>query len=529
MPSQGLQFGEADVIKMVSEFLTNRGLNISMLSLERESGVINGLYSDDMLFLRQLILDGQWDDVLDFIQPLSTVESFNMKQFEYVINKHKYLELLCLKSEPGPMQNNDVTVDEVVKCLSSLENLCPTKDEYSNLCLLLTLPKLSDHMDYQNWNPSNARVECFKDVFPLVEKLLPIDKRDKRANEEQSKDDRLLQLLVKGILYESCVDYCQHKATSSEYDCKDLKMSGALRGGGLGDADLSLLSWLQAIPHDTFACPFEQKGLVIDVKPLDKPSLEASWSEQLMVTPIKPKMFPHSAVPGRPRSADIMSRSLNPQYDGLAHGLALGRRDSTGLTDTAAALMSRSFAGGFHLNQGRRNIMQSSVDKLFDDSETINTHASINMEDTPPNKSKTPPRSPLAKRSVSPSPVITSTPMDKPNGPVRAASPAHSNSVTNKINETKSSAKESVRDSSDLYSEYQKRRQLLEEQLAAQEKQRLAYQRELEELEHRQQKISVDDNRLYDSTEVETSKSKNYQTGLDNSQRKYKISNTCFC
>lgn len=38
------------------------------LSLERESGVINGVFSDDVLFLRQLMLDGQWDDVLEFIQ-----------------------------------------------------------------------------------------------------------------------------------------------------------------------------------------------------------------------------------------------------------------------------------------------------------------------------------------------------------------------------------------------------------------------------------------------------------------------------
>jgi hypothetical protein len=28
-------------------------------------------------------------------------------------------------------------------------------------------------------------------------------------------NDRMLQLLIKGILYESCVDYCQQKATGS--------------------------------------------------------------------------------------------------------------------------------------------------------------------------------------------------------------------------------------------------------------------------------------------------------------------------
>ena len=55
----------------------NRSLNISMLSVERETGVINGIFSDDMLFLRQLILDGQWDDVIDFIQPLISMDGFD--------------------------------------------------------------------------------------------------------------------------------------------------------------------------------------------------------------------------------------------------------------------------------------------------------------------------------------------------------------------------------------------------------------------------------------------------------------------
>lgn len=43
---------EAEVIKVMLDFLNSRKLHISMLALEKESGVINGLYSDDMLFLR---------------------------------------------------------------------------------------------------------------------------------------------------------------------------------------------------------------------------------------------------------------------------------------------------------------------------------------------------------------------------------------------------------------------------------------------------------------------------------------------
>lgn len=45
---------EVEIIKVILDFLNSRKLHISMLALEKESGVINGLYSDDMLFLRYL-------------------------------------------------------------------------------------------------------------------------------------------------------------------------------------------------------------------------------------------------------------------------------------------------------------------------------------------------------------------------------------------------------------------------------------------------------------------------------------------
>lgn len=48
---------EVEIIKVILDFLNSRKLHISMLALEKESGVINGLYSDDMLFLRCSVWD----------------------------------------------------------------------------------------------------------------------------------------------------------------------------------------------------------------------------------------------------------------------------------------------------------------------------------------------------------------------------------------------------------------------------------------------------------------------------------------
>ena len=169
-----INLSEKDVIKLIIEFLSNRELNISMLDVERETGVINGAHSDDILFLRQLILDGQWDDALEFIQPLKQIEMFNSKQFHFLVMKHQYLELLTLKSEANTI-DNQLSVDQLVTYLNDLRPFSPSEDEYKKLCLLLTSPRLQDHNEFRNWNPSSGRLQCFKEILPLVNKFLTVN------------------------------------------------------------------------------------------------------------------------------------------------------------------------------------------------------------------------------------------------------------------------------------------------------------------------------------------------------------------
>lgn len=252
MPSARLALREEDVVRLTLEFLHNRELHISQLSLERETGVINGQYSDDVLFLRQLILDGQWDDVMEFIQPLEALQSFDMKQFRYSILRHKYIELLCIKSEAGGamiaagqgMNSVEGAVEEVVQVLSELEKLAPSKEDYSALCLLLTLPRLADHLQYRDWNPSKARVQCFQVVFPLVERFLPGEKKCTVVS-AAAKNDRLIQLVIKGILYESCVSYCQAKATGSSEAANQEMTFSRLLDGSVGEW-LDMFSFLSS-------------------------------------------------------------------------------------------------------------------------------------------------------------------------------------------------------------------------------------------------------------------------------------------
>ncbi|RZF32329.1 hypothetical protein LSTR_LSTR001793 [Laodelphax striatellus] len=469
MPSAHLTLREEDVVRLALEFLHNRDLHISQLSLERETGVINGAYSDDILFLRQLVLDGQWDDVLEFIQPLEALPAFDMRRFKYTVLRHKYIELLCIKSEANLSGGSvDTAVEEVVKVLGELEKVAPTKEDYSNFCLLLTLPRLTDHLHYKDWNPSNARVQCFRDVFPLVEKFLPGDRKtDKGVTipiNHTAKNDRLVQLIIKGVLYESCVNYCQAKATGSkESHNTEMNFSRLLDGSaGFSDSDLSLLSWLQSIPPDTFSVPFEQRTLNVDVERLERPSLETSWTEHMLVTPIKPKTFPHSAMPfTRPRSAaDIMSRSLLPALEGSPSArvskaalMALSTGDI--LPDS---VMSRSSFASFHLTGHKSNkLMNTSVDRLFDNDSDVFLSSSFtefqlpSISETPPTNDNRP-KTPDKKSSAPPAHPPHSTPLPTVPLSSNASTPEHRSASASNSTTARSSRRDSLSEKTSVVS-----------------------------------------------------------------------------
>ncbi|XP_026053861.1 WD repeat-containing protein 47b [Carassius auratus] len=355
---------EAEIIKLILDFLNSRKLHISMLALEKESGIINGLYSDDMLFLRQLILDGQWEEVLQFIQPLECLDKFDRKKFRYIILKQKFLEALCVNnaiSAADDPENLELTMQDAVKSLHSLEEFCPTKEDYSKLCLLLTLPRLTHHAEFKDWNPSTARVHCFEEACSMVADFIPADRKLSEAGFKAT-GDRLFQLLIKGILYECCVEFCQSKATGEEINEEEVLLAvDVLCGNGCEELDLSLLSWLQNLSPSVFACAFEQKTLSIHVDRLVKP---ARTGHADLLTPLLTKLSPCPASPlRRPQSADTyMSRSLNPALDGLSHGL-VGREKKSTEGDGKVAAMSQSFANfGYPSGgNGSKNVIESNV------------------------------------------------------------------------------------------------------------------------------------------------------------------------
>ena len=185
-----------------------------------------------------------------------------------------------------------------------------------------------------------------------------------------------------GLLYESCVEYCQARATNSveTYNISDPNV--LLMNQNLSETDASLLSWLHALTGETFSCPFEEKPLKLNLDKFVKPALEATWAEAILATPIKPQqLFPYNAVPsGRSRNTELMSRSLAPQYEGLTFGMTRSQLFTSGVEMKLGINPSL----GRDVNNGHSE-MESSVNRKISELtrsigffSTLDTPATIN-------------------------------------------------------------------------------------------------------------------------------------------------------
>lgn len=395
---------EEDAIRLIIEFLSRRDLCISQLSLEREAGVYNCNYHDDLIFLRQLILDGQWDDALQFVSPLEKLETFSSQQFRFIIYKHKYVELLCIRAEASaPSQTVvEVAVQDIIACLTQLDNCCPvdSREEYNRLHELLTVQQLTDEEELKNWNPNSWRLKCFHDVVPLVEKFMqpPCPASANDSTRQIAKNDRLMNLIFKGLMYEVCLSSVESKLSSPSVGPRqaDKYIDPDVMNGI--QSTFNLYSFLQSVPQSILEAYMGSnrkcdEPMNLDIEKHDKPLLLASWSEMILSTPIKPNVFPHMNVPyTRIKTSDLMSKSLSTSLMKSANAKDLM---TMSVYDIAHFSRSTLAATGFHLtnaseenkennHKGELNncdsLMSTSVDRLFKGPDVFSTSKCLPSE-----------------------------------------------------------------------------------------------------------------------------------------------------
>ena len=123
-----------------------------MLALEEESKQQLYEHGKEISFFRHLILDGQWEDAENFLRPLKMRVNFQYDSVIFELRKQKFLELL---------ENQVPDSTYLVSALKEIESMC-SKETFHSLCYCLTLSKLNDHPDYQDWTVQKGRLECFE-------------------------------------------------------------------------------------------------------------------------------------------------------------------------------------------------------------------------------------------------------------------------------------------------------------------------------------------------------------------------------
>jgi WD40 repeat protein len=186
---------EEECVLLILDFLRQHNFIHAMHALEQESLTTLDTYGQEISFLRNLVLEGAWDDVVAFLKPFEARADFDYKAALFAVKRQRFLEMISSeKLSPA--------VVELVDGLKELEDKC-SRDEFNALCYCLTLKKLQDHPDFRNWTSYRGRLECFESLKPLFSRIYNDDeKNDERKALRKMEPNRLMKLMKDAILFQ---------------------------------------------------------------------------------------------------------------------------------------------------------------------------------------------------------------------------------------------------------------------------------------------------------------------------------------
>ena len=203
-----IKLRRSGLLKLLRDFLGHAQLTQSMVALEKEAGLAPDEYPAELLFFRDLILEGEWSEVVNLVQLLAHSDSYS--DVMYAVERQRFLELLHIQRQPSPPPPGLCPAPgrgEIQEHLQRLERLCPSRTEFATLSCLITLPNLTDHPVFSDWEVKASRHQLFQCVgrrmaeaiyHSAVERVFPLHASGDLAA------DRLVQLVAKGLLYEQC-------------------------------------------------------------------------------------------------------------------------------------------------------------------------------------------------------------------------------------------------------------------------------------------------------------------------------------
>lgn len=258
---------EESIVKLILQFLNSRRLHKAARALEKEASVVNYPYSDNITFLRELLLDGEWEAVQEFAQPLEAIQDFDCRKFHFLVEKEKYLEILFQKCE-GNVKDEETLRESLLSCLNLLEKYCPLREEYNKLYWYLSVSSLRNEPEFSNWNVDTSRMVLFEEIIELLKPFMPLNEKNGVSGANVAPADRLLGLISKGLLYENCIDFCQkqamNKTNASDFSLTNIRTN--LFQAQSPKSSGNFYSWLHSLSPESFVTPFEELNVEVQVE-----------------------------------------------------------------------------------------------------------------------------------------------------------------------------------------------------------------------------------------------------------------------
>ena len=147
-----LELAHKEVLLMVLDYLREHNLLSTMLALEKESNLSLFKYSNEIGVLRQMILDGNWAQVENLLKAVASKgNKFELRRAMFQIKRQIYLEMLSA---------SQLDKEALQWVLNDLQPYCE-EEVFTSLCMILSLPKLTDSPQYRDWTVSKGRLSCF--------------------------------------------------------------------------------------------------------------------------------------------------------------------------------------------------------------------------------------------------------------------------------------------------------------------------------------------------------------------------------
>ena len=198
---------KSDIILFIMDFLYNEHLDKALISLEQETNISLFNYPKELLVLRNLILEGNWNESEEIINSINqnNINNFPYRKAVFELKKQQFLE--AVESEPNQSSNGG-DVENLVAQLKYLQTLCPP-DEFKKIlqCLSQT-PSITDQEEYKNWSPITGRLMCFDKIRDYLKFIYPI-----RENEIKIENNLMINVL-KAVYFLSTNDASYREISS---------------------------------------------------------------------------------------------------------------------------------------------------------------------------------------------------------------------------------------------------------------------------------------------------------------------------